>query len=623
MMKFPSKLSLLLVATAALAVNGFTNQLARTHIGRKTTVLASTPNDQDQYTTLDDAFILRNFATDIDDNNSPPSLKIILRNIKQLTHQGSDIRGKFVDHPRLGRIAQASKAIEKLQEDGIPALTPFSSFCLGHAFGQLVLQQTKSTKPTVALGRDPRPHGTILCDAFGRGVQSASENIRVVYTGVATTPSLFHFCRAGFCDGAVMVTASHLPSDRNGFKLFTANGGFQKNDVRLMNGLAADFAQKWHDVEGMMPPTSGGEGVFCSEWVDFMPYYASTLQEAICKEVGSASDKPLQGLKIVLNAGNGSGGFFNKVLEGLGADVSASIGIEPDGTFPRGIPNPEKKQMMADTIAACQEVEADLGILLDTDADRSGFVVPVGNNQYEPLNRNRLIALLSVVFSRTSPGCAIVTDSVTSEGLADFLENDLGLQHVRYLKGYANVIGKAQALTTSGNANAEMAIETSGHCAMKENGYLDDGTYTAVKVIGLLAREKMASHDDKSADLLSLISGLKEMPEDTEVRMNANDGSLDTTTTVFDRAVREIEDMCSTMETWDLDNDNLEGIRVRIGGGGFFMFRKSLHDPLVSLQVEAQSKQEALKKVVGPLLERFQSVDVIGRALDLTNLEQY
>ena len=85
-------------------------------------------------------------------------------------------------------------------------------------------------------------------------------------------------------------------------------------------------------------------------------------------------------------------------------------------------------------------------------------------------------ALLSVIFSRSSPGCSIVTDSVTSEGLAKFIVDDLDLKHVRYLKGYANVIGKARELTESDTANAEMAIETSGHCAMKENGYLDDGT---------------------------------------------------------------------------------------------------------------------------------------------------
>jgi hypothetical protein len=69
--------------------------------------------------------------------------------------------------------------------------------------------------------------------------------------------------------------------------------------------------------------------------------------------------------------------------------------------------------------------------------------------------------------------------------LEAFLQDDLGLQHVQYFKGYANVINKARKLTEAGIANAEVAIETSGHCAMQENGYLDDGTHTAVKAIVL------------------------------------------------------------------------------------------------------------------------------------------
>ena len=85
---------------------------------------------------------------------------------------------------------------------------------------------------------------------------------------------------------------------------------------------------------------------------------------------------------------------------------------------------------------------------------------------YEPLNRNRLIALLGVIYAKSSPGCTIVTDSTTSEGLGKFLEGNLGLHHFRYLRGYANVIRKAKEITESGVANAEVAIETSGHCAM-------------------------------------------------------------------------------------------------------------------------------------------------------------
>jgi phosphomannomutase len=367
-----------------------------------------------------------------------------------------------------------------------------------------------------------------------------------------------------------------------------------------------------------------------------MPHYASTLKNAILKEVGSdeAPEKALAGLRIVLNSGNGSGGFFNKVLEELGADVSASIHVEPDGAFPAYIPNPESSQMVAETTRVCDKANADIGIMLDTDADRSGFVVPRTvyrdgtRSDYEALNRNRLIALLAVIFSTSCPGCAIVTDSVTSEGLETFLQDDLGLQHVRYLRGYANVINKARELTERGVANAEVAIETSGHCAMKENGYLDDGTYTAVKVIGLLAR---VSRDDDSQSVLDLISNLKEMPEEGELRMSVLDETLQTTSAVFDFAALEIEQLCNSLgsdedpavATWSLDEDNLEGIRVRTGNGGFFMLRKSLHDPVISLQVEGTSRDEVRSCVIDPLLKLFDSEPQIRSALNLNALEAY
>ncbi len=213
-----------------------------------------------------------------------------------------------------------------------------------------------------------------------------------------------------------------------------------------------------------------------------MPIYQEFLRQAIINEVqpqskaGSNSKTlPLSGLRIVLNAGNGSGYFFNQILGDLGADVSNSINLTPDGIFPEsGVPNPEYSAMIDETKIACEDCEADLGIMLDTDADRCGFIVPRNDDstiKYEALNRNRLIALLAVIFQKSSPGCTFVTDSVTSEGLAEFLEG-LGLNHVRFLKGYANVIGKARELTESGKAMAEVAIETSGHCAMREVSFI-------------------------------------------------------------------------------------------------------------------------------------------------------
>lgn len=254
-------------------------------------------------------------------------------------------------------------------------------------------------------------------------------------------------------------------------------------------------------------------------------------------------------------------------------------------------------------------------------ADRAGFVLPRiidkdgAKSNYEPLNKNRLIALLSVIFSTTSPGCTIVTDSTTSEGLSTFLEDKLGLHHYRFLRGYANVIGKAKELSESGEANAEVAIETSGHCAMAENGYVDDGTYTAVKIIGLLARTAAAGE----GSLLDLISDLDEMPYEEEFRLNAVDGSLETTTSIFKQLSQALEEKCNSVDDWSLDNLNQEGVRVRLSSGGFFMIRQSLHDPVISMQVESISQEVANEKVLTPLLSL---VSKHGSSLDYSAMEK-
>ena len=254
-------------------------------------------------------------------------------------------------------------------------------------------------------------------------------------------------------------------------------------------------------------------------------------------------------------------------------------------------------------------------------ADRAGFVLPrdIGKDgkrsNYEPLSGNRLIALLGVMFSTSSPGCTFVTDSTTSEGLSKFLESTLGLKHYRYLRGYANVISKAEELTASGEANAEVAIETSGHCAMKENGYVDDGTYTAVKIIGLLARTKASG----KGSLLDLISDLDEMPHVEEFRLQATDGSLETTTNIFQQASQSLKDLCNDSKDWTFDEDNKEGVRARLSSGGFFMIRQSLHDPVISLQVESISEDVAHEQVLKSLLDIFSKYE---GSLDYRSLQK-
>lgn len=114
------------------------------------------------------------------------------------------------------------------------------------------------------------------------------------------------------------------------------------------------------------------------------------------------------------------------MLAPLGADTSGSQFLDPDGTFPNHIPNPEEPEATRAGAAAVSKSQADLGIIFDTDVDRSGVVDKDGLT----INSNRMIALMSAITLREHPGSTIVTDSVTSNGLADFIESNGG-KHYR------------------------------------------------------------------------------------------------------------------------------------------------------------------------------------------------
>ena len=241
-----------------------------------------------------------------------------------------------------------------------------------------------------------------------------------------------------------------------------------------------------------------------------MSVYAEHLREIIKNGIkGGSSEKPLQGFHIAVDAGNGAGGFYaREVLQKLGADINGSQFLEPDGMFPNHVPNPENEQAMRFISEAAVNSGADLGVIFDTDVDRAACVDEKGRE----INRNRLIALASVIALEGNSGGTIVTDSVTSDGLKEFIEKNLGGRHHRFKRGYKNVINEAVRLNSEG-INCPLAIETSGHAALRENYFLDDGAYLITKIIILFVNLKA-----QGKDLNSLIADLKEPLEEKELR---------------------------------------------------------------------------------------------------------
>lgn len=107
-------------------------------------------------------------------------------------------------------------------------------------------------------------------------------------------------------------------------------------------------------------------------------------------------------------------GFFaEKVLVPLGSNIQGSQYLEPDGNFPNHIPNPDNKEAMKSIQEAVLKNKADIGVIFDTDVDRSALVDSKG----EPLNRNNLIGVISAILIKENPGTTIVTSSATSEHL--------------------------------------------------------------------------------------------------------------------------------------------------------------------------------------------------------------
>lgn len=458
--------------------------------------------------------------------------------------------------------------------EGVPGeavnLTPEVVTTLGRAFATWLATELSipADELTIAAGRDSRLSGPALVQALIEGM--ASLGCRVLDVGMASTPAMFtSTVLPDFgCHGAIMMTASHLPFNRNGLKFFIRQGGLGKGDITRILQLAEQNSFAAAKTPGTI------------ENRDLIADYAAGLVQTIRQSVNHphSFDQPLHGLKIIVDAGNGAGGFYaSRVLEPLGANTTGSQFLDPDGTFPNHTPNPEDKAAMASICQAVVDQGADFGLIFDTDVDRGAAVDRDGRE----LNRNRLIALISAIVLQEHPGTTIVTDSTTSDGLTQFIEGDLGGIHHRFRRGYKNVINEAIRLNEAGQPTW-LAIETSGHGAMKENYFLDDGAYLVSKLLVELAKARL-----NGTRLADLIAPLQDPHDSQEYRLKI----LAADAKSYGASVFEqLKGFIAAQTDWAIVPNTYEGVRVACKSdeeNGWFMVRMSLHDPVLPLNLES------------------------------------
>ena len=423
---------------------------------------------------------------------------------------GSDIRGV---------------ALEGIEGEHVN-LTHEVIVTIAKSFVKWLRNTTGHDAPTIAVGMDCRLSGERIKSAFVDGAVEAGAH--VVDCELASTPAMFMttISEQVKAQASVMVTASHLPFNRNGLKFFTPKGGLDSKDIAAILDIAAkgDYA-----FDG----AAGSSATF-----DFMSVYSRHLADYICAGV-NADDylHPLSGMHIIVDAGNGNGGFFQGILRSLGADTEGSQFLEPDGHFPNHIPNPENPEAMASVCKAVERSHADLGVIFDTDVDRSAIIGLNG----EPINRNSLIALISAVILEEHPGSTVVTDSVTSDGLAEFIK-EKGGKHHRFRRGYKNVINEGIRLNEAG-----------------------EGCWLAIEII----------------------STLKQPKESKEIRIKLTEPDFK----AYGAKVLEgLKAQVADVPGWSIVEPNYEGLRVSCGNSneeGWFLLRMSLHDPVMPLNIES------------------------------------
>ena len=434
----------------------------------------------------------------------------------------------------------------------------------------------------IAVGHDSRISAPQIKAATIKAL--VANKVDVLDCGLASTPAMFMsiIFDDTKVDGSIMLTASHLPFNRNGMKFFTKDGGLEKGDIKDVLTCATKLEEVDADISNVKK-------------FDLIGLYSNHLCKIIRDKL-NLGEKPLEGMHVVVDAGNGAGGFFaTKILDKLGANTSGSQFLNPDGMFPNHIPNPEDKVAMAAIQKAVLDNKADLGLIFDTDVDRMSAVLSDG----EEVNRNALIAMMAAVLAPDYPNSTIITDSVTSDGLTKFLEGTLHLKHHRFKRGYKNVINECIRLNKAGTVSP-LAIETSGHGALSENYYLDDGAYLAVKLLIAAAQAKQ-----KGQNLAALIEKLEQPAEAVEYRLKIKAEDFK----AYGEKVLETFKNRAVEKNIKLAEPNFEGVRL-IFADGWALLRLSLHDPVMPLNIESNVKG-GCEKITASVKELITDFDML------------
>jgi len=399
----------------------------------------------------------------------------------------------------------------------------------------------RAGKMEIAMGMDGRPSSQHIKDLFSRTL--ARYGLQVTDLGLVPTPVVYFAAFQHKMGGAVIITASHNPSEYNGFKILLGTAALYGEQIKEIYSLA---------VNGPFPAEKKG-GI---KQKDILPEYLAYIENNI---------KLKKKIRVVIDGGNGTGGITAPELyRRLGAEVTA-LYCDVDGRFPNHHPDPTVAKNLQDLIAKVKETGADLGIGFDGDADRLGVV----DGQGRILWGDQLLIIYARDILKDHPGATIISEVKASEVLYAEIKKYGGVP-IMWKAGHSLIKKKIF------EENALAAGEVSGHIFFNDKWFgFDDAVYAGARLLEILA--------NSSSSLAQIYDSIPQVFNTPEIRIDAADD-------VKFRIVDAIRDHYKKI----LPVIDIDGARINFAHG-WALVRASNTQPSLVVRFEADSAEELQK----------------------------
>jgi len=417
---------------------------------------------------------------------------------------------------------------------------------------------------------DARLHSKELKDAVVNGITSYGAN--VIDIGLAPTPLGYFSEFAKIPDevlegrkinGALIITASHNPSEYNGLKMTFNKLSLTESDIKEVKSES----EKAYEMakENRLPYVQKG---FVKEF---------NLVEVYSEKLLDGFSKCASGLRIVVDSANATAGIVApKIYRDMGAEV-IELYSEPDGHFPNHHPNPSDESTLDDIKHAVLQEEADFGIAFDGDSDRIGVI----DSRGKMITGDKLLLIyaLDLINALKTRGekPTVVSEVKCSQVLYDTI-NENGGNAVMYKTGHGYIKAKMK------ETNALLAGEMSGHIFFKDRYYgFDDAIYAGMRLIEIVSKHKKQNPDFKIEELLKPFD---KVFISHEIRLKCPNEHKKA---VLEELKNHINNELFNSKIKDIVT--LDGMRI-IFEDGFALIRQSNTEPVFTMRFEAKTREK-------------------------------